>query len=372
MNSHILSDTIIEPHVIRPTAMSITDTIDELSTPFSIAREVSSYRTALRTIKPHEILILLFAVVYILVSTIAAQHVTEWPQVVLRMGIVIAAVLLINVWADWKKGKFSIFLKTFYVVVLPPVFFKTAELISFPLHGHDFDYLFIVADRILCFGVNPTQWLYQHIPLVPAFVEYLQICYSLFYFLPLALAIELYRRSRQYEKSITDDARIMRDNPYSNQLHKAFFVVLYGFLLSYVSYFIFPSIGPRFTLHDFTAISSELPGVFATDWLRVFLDRGENILPGMSLSTTLRVVTRDAFPSGHAEVTLLTMLLAFKYRSSLRWPITILGLSLIFSTIYLRYHYVVDVLAGVVLAMVVLYSSEWLGKQMTALRDSIV
>ena len=346
----------MEQPIIQPVGTGIVDDTGKRSIGFAITREASLFRSAMLAIKPHETLVLLFAALFSFVSIATAERVTEWPQVVLRMSAVVLAVLLINVWATWKNGKFSLLLKVFYVVVLPPVFFKTAEFISFPLHGHDFDSLFIIADRMLCFGVNPTWWLYQHIPIVPAFIEYLQICYSLFYFLPLSLAIELYHK----------------EGAHSDRLQEVFFAILYGFLLSYVAYFFFPSIGPRFTLHDFMATSRELPGIFATDWLRAFLDRGENILPGMPLPTILRVVTRDAFPSGHAEVTLLTILLAFKFRARTRWPIAILGSSLIFSTVYLRYHYVVDILAGAVLAMVVLYSSEWLSRQMVVLREKIV
>jgi membrane-associated phospholipid phosphatase len=64
----------------------------------------------------------------------------------------------------------------------------------------------------------------------------------------------------------------------------------------------------------------------------------------------LRLAPRDAFPSGHALVTLLSMAWAWRYRLWVRWVVTILGALLVVSTVYLRYHYVVDVLAGAVLA----------------------
>src|SRR5438874_1073473 len=83
---------------------------------------------------------------------------------------------------------------------------------------------------------------------------------SLFYFLPIAVAIELFMQARRSQRS--DDWACVDDT---------FFVVIYGFLLSYISYFILPSIGPRFTLHDFFSMSRELPGVWLTDPIRDLL-----------------------------------------------------------------------------------------------------
>jgi membrane-associated phospholipid phosphatase len=333
----------------------LESTMEGLPASHSTAHPKSLLYSAVLQMAPHEIVVLFFAVVFIIVALAGSSRVTEWPAVLFRMTAVIAMIFAVNAWSRLRPGQLSLLVKLFYVIVLPPIFFKAAEFIAFPLHGHDFDSMLILVDRMLCFGANPTVWLYQHIPIVPAFVEYLQICYSLFYFLPLALAVELYRNRSE-----------------NDSLQTVFFVVLYGFLISYVSYFFFPSVGPRFTLHDFTLTSKELPGIFATNWLRDFLNLGENIKPGMPLAESLRVVTRDAFPSGHSEVTILTVILAFKFRARLRWPLAIVGGSLVFSTVYLRYHYVIDVLAGALLAMFVLYSWEWLRDRMISLRTGLL
>jgi membrane-associated phospholipid phosphatase len=53
-------------------------------------------------------------------------------------------------------------------------------------------------------------------------------------------------------------------------------------------------------------------------------------------------------------LTVVNILLAMRFRSSLRWVFVVIGGSLIIATVYMRYHYVVDVLVGAVLAVVVL------------------
>jgi membrane-associated phospholipid phosphatase len=311
-------------------------------------------------IKPQEMVMLMFAVVFSAIALIAHERVTEWPKVVIIMACFSAVVALVNLWSSFASGRSLGAFKTFYIAPLIPVFFKTAELISFPLHGHDFDPWFIAADRMM-FGVNPSVWIVQHIPLWPALTEYFTICYSLFFFLPTAVAIELFLKARRKERNVLQaEERVDVD--------KMFFIIAYGFLLSYTGYFIFPAIGPRFTLHNFMATSSEMPGLLLADPLRAILNAGENILPGMSLQQILHVVTRDAFPSGHCDVTLLTIILAFKFKVRIRYIILVIGASLILSTIYLRYHYVIDLLAGSLLAMVTLYSSKWLRNRMTDLK----
>ena len=60
---------------------------------------------------------------------------------------------------------------------------------------------------------------------------------------------------------------------------------------------------------------------------------------------------RDAFPSGHAAVALVVQWYAFRYfRHRAVWLLP-LTTALIFSTVYLAYHYAVDVLAGAGLAL---------------------
>src|ERR1700733_24283 len=313
------------------------------SSPRSIAAGRSIYSRIISEINPQEMVMLFFVVVFIAVALIAHERVTEWPRVILIMASFTSVVALVNLWSSGAPGRSLGAFKTFYIAPLIPVFFKTAEFISFPLHGHDFDSWFIAADRMV-FGINPSIWIVQHIPLWPALTEYFTICYSLFFFLPTAVAIEIFLRARRKERNgIFAEER--------EKVNIMFFIIAYGFLLSYTGYFLFPSIGPRFTLHNFMDTSREMPGLLLADPLRAILNAGENILPGMSLQQILHVVTRDAFPSGHCDVTLLTIILAFKFKARIRYIILIIGASLILSTIYLRYHYVVDLIAGALVAM---------------------
>jgi membrane-associated phospholipid phosphatase len=327
---------------------------------------------------PHEVLLLIFSVIFSLIAVVASQRVTQWPQVLLNMFIASGVITAMSFWTiatdASTAGRWPRRLRLLYLFPVIPIYFITAGYISHPLHGHDFDYIFIAADRMI-FGVNPTVWLYEHFPTWPWLTEYLMICYTIFYFLPLGLAIELYRRARKKDAlghAIPFTIGGTRHADRLEPVEQVVFIIVYGFLLSYLGYLFFPSIGPRFTLHNFLNLSNELPGLYLTEPLRTLLDRGEKILPGMSMSTILLHVNRDAFPSGHTDITLLTIILAFKFRARLRWPILIIGTSLIFSTIYLRFHYVIDLVGGATVATIALYTWEWVREQILALRARFI
>src|SRR6266540_6846129 len=135
---------------------------------------------------------LLFAALLSLVAIAGARVFPEWPQVVLRMALIAAAILFVT-WMSSRQERARSVLR-FYVVPLVPVYFKTVEFLTQPISSIRNDDVLIAADRVICFGANPTQWLLHHFPTWPVLTEYLQICYSLFYFLPIAVAIELFIR----------------------------------------------------------------------------------------------------------------------------------------------------------------------------------
>jgi membrane-associated phospholipid phosphatase len=216
--------------------------------------------------------------------------------------------------------------------------FKEVHFLVNPIHhGQDYDQLLIAIDHAL-FGVNPTQWLAQFAN--PLLTEVLQIAYSLFYVLFIVEGVELYRRQDL------------------SQFRYFRLTVVYGFFLSYIGYFSLPAVGPRFTLHDFSKINIELPGIVLTPYLRWFVNIFESIQAGMSNTIAQASAQRDVFPSGHTMLTLITIILACKFRLRVRYGILAIGILLISATVYLRYHYVIDIVAGALLALFCLLTAN--------------
>jgi membrane-associated phospholipid phosphatase len=216
--------------------------------------------------------------------------------------------------------------------------FKEVYFLVRPIHhGRDYDALLIAIDHAL-FKVNPTQWLAQFAN--PFLTEVLQIAYSLFYVFFVVAGVELYRRQDL------------------SQFRYYRLTVVYGFFISYIGYFFLPAIGPRFTLHDFSRIDTELPGLILTPYLRWFVNIFESIHAGSSNAIAQAAAQRDVFPSGHTMLTLIVILLAYKFKLRVRYGILATGILLIFATVYQRYHYFIDIVAGAFLVLPCLLTTD--------------
>ena len=138
----------------------------------------------------------------------------------------------------------------------------------------------------------------------------------------------------------------------------ATFSIILGFVLSYIGYFLVPAVGPRFTLHEFTNTNFELPGIWLTQYLREIINTAESV--PMGTINPIEVVQRDVFPSGHTQMTLIVIYLSHKFRTKFRHIIYPIGTLLIIATVYLIYHYVVDVLGGLIFMIITMYLSKYL------------
>lgn len=304
------------------------------------------FRGIIRVTSPTELVTFAF-IFLILVLTIIFSDRLDATGIVINSIILLIAIVVVNYIRSKSNSKWVRALHTFYIVPLVLLVFKTVEKLSYALHGKDYDNLLIAIDRTIFNGTSPSIWLYEHFTRLPIFTEIMQLCYFSYYFLPIMLAVEFFirRRHDHTEDRFVDNLEILR------------FTMIYGLVVSYIGYFSLPGIGPRFTIHDFWSISKELPGVLLTEPMRWFINFAENIRPGMTSTEAALVVTRDVFPSGHTELALLSVILGFRYKARSRWVILFLATGLIFSTIYLRYHYVIDLVAGALLAIITLYTA---------------
>ena len=257
-----------------------------------------------------------------LFSILFYNNIHVWWMLLLGNLVCTTFIVFLTNFAHDKKGIIKI-VRDWYWYPFIMIIFKEIYVLIQSLGLSDQDKVLMFIDKII-FGVNPTEWFYQFAN--PVLTEYLQFCYSMFYFIILAAPLFAYIKKNY------------------NEYYYSFFVILLGFYVSYVGYLLVPAIGPRFTIHDFQSLNSELPGLFITKSLRMLINLGESIPPDSILATAL--AQRDCFPSGHTEMTLLAMYLSFKYNQKIKWVLLVVGLSLVIATVYLRYHYVIDVIAG--------------------------
>ena len=292
-------------------------------------------KSFIKKLKAFDVVVISFSLFLILLHIIFHDRIQNTANWIFVNIVVIIIAFTIAYLESLKDLKLWRIIHYWYIAPIILLTFRQLFFMVKPIRVYDYDQWFIQIDRWI-FGTDPTHILHQIS--FPLLTEILQIIYGMFYLLPIILCISLLRKDRFIE------------------LDFALFSVIYGFYLSYLGYFLLPGIGPRFTLHDFNTINQTLPGLYLTNFLREMTNVGEGI-PAGTLNPAA-IVQRDVFPSGHTMITLIVMYLSVKLKSRSRFFFIPVGSLLIFSTVYLWYHYVIDLIGGLIFMIFSLWSGK--------------
>lgn len=220
--------------------------------------------------------------------------------------------------------------------VLP---FLTCVLVYTNLHdtigfvnGRDVHWYLDALDRQL-FGAQPVLWAERFI--TPARTELMSLLYLNFFWIAPSTSLLLLGR---------------RDWP---GFRASTIAVIACFYLGYALYVLFPAAPPRLVLvYEFTRTLQGYPHLFSNLSARAF-----ELLP---------VDSRAAFPSLHAAVSLVALVCAWRHVRAWFWALLPFVVGLWVSTVYLRHHYAVDLLAGFGLAPLALWAGPRLDHWWTA------
>ena len=269
----------------------------------------------MKRIHPIHALTLLFLLGLIVLVLLFRNQVPLWQSLLFRYTLWIGVVFALRLASDRNTvGRIAAVINDFSpLVFIVLIYLSLGDLIQH-LHA-DVDPALIQIDYSL-FGVHPTVWMEQWI--VPWFTDIMSFCYFSYYFLPVTLVLTLYLGNRRQD------------------FNEAVFVLLFGYYLSFIGYILFPAIGPRFTLSHLQSVPLEAS--FFTDFVRDILNAAEHN-------------KRDCMPSGHTQLALMVLYLSYRFKRVLFCILLPIVCGLILSTVYLRYHYVIDLVAGTALAI---------------------
>jgi membrane-associated phospholipid phosphatase len=266
-------------------------------------------------LNPSDLLTLLFLVLLSGLAVFSALVNPAWVSLfatyaALAVAILAAALYRTRVGPS-KKG---FYLSVAATVISLPIIFNSLGALIAGIHPTTFDTQLIAIDHAI-FGVHPTVWLERFIN--PLLTGLLQFAYISYYFIPLSLGVVLIAKGR------------------FGEFEEVLFGILLCFYLSYIGYLLVPAIGPRFTLSHLQ--TGGLQG-------SPFIEMIQDTLNALEKNKT------DAFPSGHTAVSLMCLYYAWKERENKLFAVLIpVVTGLLISTVYLRYHYVIDVIAGIAL-----------------------
>ncbi|MEW6161897.1 MAG: phosphatase PAP2 family protein [Nitrospirota bacterium] len=215
-----------------------------------------------------------------------------------------------------------------FPIICVMVIFESLEWLVHYVNPEDIDPILIRLDYLI-FSGHPMILLERIMS--PLLTDILQLAYLSYYFLPITLGIVLNNRRREFDRSL--------------------FLVLFCFYLCYLGYILMPALGPRYAITHLQ--TTELQGLFVAEPIQRFLDQLEGI-------------KRDAFPSVHTAIASIVLYLAHRFKRRLFWVFLPVVPALIFSTVYCRYHYVVDVMGGFGVTILTIFLGEryyewWLG-----------
>jgi len=196
------------------------------------------------------------------------------------------------------------------------------------VNPHDIHLTLAALDKTL-FGVVPCVWAEPFI--TPARTEVMSFFYVSFAWIAPSVSFVLLAQRRRAE------------------FREATLGVIVCFYLGYFLYVVFPAAPPRLVLvYDF---KRNLQGY-------------SNLFSNLSASAfeLLPTASRAAFPSLHSAVSLVVLVYAWRYLRVAFWVLLPFVAGLWVSTIYLRHHYAVDLLAGWALAP----AAVWLAPRLDA------
>jgi hypothetical protein len=236
-------------------------------------------------------------------------------------GVVTGMIASIVYAHDRYGGRLWSFCRYWYVIPIVLGAFREIHWLVPQVHPFDdnrFDRILAGLDR-RCFGDVDGFFLHGW-PLFLA--DLLHLCYW-FYFVSMLIPGAALYSAGDWKK-----------------LREYLAVIMLGMFTSYLGYFVVPAIGPHHFYHPRPA---QLDGVWLGHWLHEAILAAEWRMP-------------DAFPSGHALMSMIVIAMTWRlHRPSFR-VVVVPALGCVLATMALRYHYVIDVAASLVLLPMVVYA----------------
>lgn len=266
------------------------------------------WRKVLRIIHPTDLITILYIFitgVFILLSALKLPEINS--HISIRIGIVLGIGLLI--YLDYiYPVRIIRFIRHFYPLALLGYFYPETDYLNnvfFPNLDP-----WVANLEITIFGGHPSVW-FSDVFYWKWFNDLMNFGYFSYYFLIFIVCYYVFKNAFQHFSFVV-------------------FVVCMSFYIYYIVFIIIPVAGPQFYL---PAPDNHLPDAYIFRKLIVLVHQmGEG--------------PTAAFPSSHVGITCLLWILSYKFAPKLlKWLIPI-GILLVFSTVYIKAHYVIDVIAG--------------------------
>lgn len=265
--------------------------------------------------------------------------VPEWrllvPGHLVAMGLIHA---LVNAQAGHPRSRILDFLRHTYPILLYTGFYRETGALNLMFMPEYADPIFIRLDQLV-FGAQPSVAFMDRLPFIYV-SEIFYASYFSYYLMIAGVGVALLMRNRQHFFHYVS-------------------VTSFVFYVCYVIYIFLPVMGPR-------AFSREIEGYRLPEDVQSLV--GDVGYPAaVQAGPFFRIMAfiyhnfeapGAAFPSSHVAIAWCTVFFSFRYFRSIRWFHAVVAVLLSLATVYCRYHYAVDVLAGLLTTAVLVPLGE--------------
>lgn len=272
-------------------------------------------------------------VTYLVITALLTLMVPEKdfnPGIRILAKIVLTAVIFLIVFSDSKyRSGVTTFLHIFYPLALLGYLYGETALLNHIFFPADLDSFFINLDERI-FGFQPAVEFSKAFPQI-WFSELMNLGYFSYYFMTIGVSLAIYFMNRNFAEQTV-------------------FVIISSFLIYYLIFIIFPVVGPQFY---FKPPLSDVPVTgFFSKAVKAVQEVGEH--------------PTGAFPSSHVGMALIFLWISRKSSKVMFWILVPFVTLILFATVYIKAHYAVDVIGGIISVPVILYLCLWIWNKMKA------
>ena len=228
----------------------------------------------------------------------------------------------VEVFSKIRLFEVLVFFRNWLSILVILLVYENLQIIVPYLNSNDKDTVLLAIDRWL-FGYPHITVIFQQI-ISPRLTEWMSFAYlTFFFYLPLLGSV-------LYFKNNLKAIRIL------------FLAITITSFTGFILYALVPAVGPYLAFPSMYSVDlqGKEVGTFT-----------QNFINGLGVS-------RNTFPSLHTAMSVIYFVVAFKYARRWFYFLAPVIISLWISTLYLRYHYLIDLVAGVALAFLALWLSK--------------
>jgi membrane-associated phospholipid phosphatase len=270
------------------------------------------------------------ALVGLLIWWFHGDKVPHWPLLLLWHALCLGLIhMLISVHAAREPGRLLGFMRHFYPVLLYAAFYRETGALNHMFVSNYLDPFFIrLEERI--FGFQPCLMAMEWLPYLLV-SEVFYAAYFSYYIMIAGIGLALFLSNRE-------------------RFFHYVSVVSFVFYACYLVYIFLPVMGPRVFFREIDGYV--LPPEARRSVAPMFAPAVQSGLFYQVMALIYRCFEAPgaAFPSSHVAVAICTLWFSFLYLPSISRLHSVVVVLLCLSTVYCRYHYVVDVIAGAIAA----------------------